>query len=175
MDLDDITNKDAALVAAYQKFTTRTAMGESFSFWFDKGNNEAKYDKYIKPNAAKEINIGDELRQQFHELARAGQFREMDELFGDARAEVKGMLEPRMGEFEKSVEYRNYVTVKKAGNITKALKLLGLTGANATAMDKLLKEYAVGNPTQKKATLAKMEKIAKAEQIKAALKASGLI
>lgn len=175
MDLDDIKNTDAALVAAYQKFTTRTAMGESFSFWFDKGNNEAKYDKYIKPNAAKELNIGDELRQQFHDLAKTGQYRAMDELFGEARAEVKGMLEPRMGEFEESIEYKNYLTVKKAGSIAKALKLLGLKGATATAMEKLLKEYALGNPTQKKATLAKMEKIAKGEQIKAALKGSGLV
>lgn len=175
MKLSEINNTDAKLVVAYQKFTTRTHQTESFAFWFDKGNNEAKYDKYIKPNAAKEINIADDLRGQFHPLAQAGNYAGMNALFVEARAEVLGMLEPRLGEFENSAEYKAYLALKKAGNITKALKLLGITGPNAKAMETLLKTYAVGDADDKRTALEKMNKLAKAEVVKAALKSSGLM
>ena len=66
------------------------------------------------------------------------------------------------------------MTVKKAGNVTKALKLLDLTGSNAKAMEKLLKEHALANTSQRAGLIDKMENFAKEEQIKAALKNAGL-
>jgi hypothetical protein len=175
MDLDDIKTTDPALVAAYQKFTTRVHMAESFSFWFDKGNNEAKYEKYIKKGAPKEVNLAHTLVEKFDALAAKKDYNAMNPLFVEARGEVKGMLDPRMPEFLNSPEYDAYVLVKKAGNIKKALTLLGVTGPNAVAMEKLLKEYAVGTPAEKLAVKAKMAKIAKAEQITLALKNAGLV
>ena len=176
MVLDDIKSTDTALVAAFQKFTTRVHAGENFSFWFDKGNNEGKYAKYIKHGAPKELTLDNsELVKQFNALAAANKYHEMDPLFVKARLEVHNMLGGRIHEFETSQEYKDYVAVKKAGNIDKALKLLGIDSGHSAAMKTLLKEYATDSTdAAKKATLAKMEKIAKHEQIVAALKSAGL-
>jgi hypothetical protein len=176
MDLDDITTSDPALVAAFGKFTTRVHASENFSFWFDKGNNEGKYAKYIKHGAPKELTLDNSaLVKEFNTLAAAGKYNDMNPQFVKARAEVQNMLAGRMNEFSNSKEHDDYVLVKKAGNVTKALKLLGVTGAQATTMTTLLKEYAVGTESERKATLAKMEKIAKHDQLIATLKSSGLV
>jgi hypothetical protein len=175
MVLEDIKNTDAALVAAYQKYTTRTHQSESFSFWFDKGNNEAKYLKYIKKGSPKEINIPDAQVKLFDALAAQHKWNDMNHLMEEARTEVHGMLQPRLTEFLKSQEYKDYLAIKKMGNIDKALKLLGVDAAHAVAMKTLLKEYATDTTdAEKKATLAKLEKIAKHEQLMAALKSAGL-
>jgi len=175
MKIDDITTKDPQLVVAYQKFCTRVHMGESFSFWFDKGNNEGKYQKYIKQGAAKELNLDHQLMQKFHALAQAGNYDGMTAHFSTAKAEVEGMLNPRMPEFSISPEYKAYLAVKKSGNVTKALKVLGMAGPKAKPMEVLMKEYAVATtPAAKKSALDKMNKLAKAEVVLAALKAAGL-
>jgi hypothetical protein len=176
MNLDDIKTAEAALVAAYQKFTTPTHQAESFSFWFDKGNNEAKYAKYIKKGSPKEINIESALVKKFDALAAAHNFAGMNALFEETKGEVHGMLQPRLTEFSNSPEYKGYLAVKKMGNIDKALKLLGVDAAHTAAMKTLLKEYAMDiTDAEKRATLAKMDKIAKHEQILAALKSAGLV
>jgi len=177
MVVDDIKSTDAALVAAFAKFTTRIHAGENFSFWFDKGNNEGKYAKYIKHGAPKELTLDNSaLVKQFNDLAATGHYNDMNHQFELAREEVRKMLQGRMHEFEGSAEYKGYLAVKKAGNITKALKLLGLTGSSLTTMTTLMKEYAMDTTdAEKKATLAKMEKISKHDQIVAALKSSGLV
>ena len=57
LNIDDITISNPPLVAAFQKYTTRVHASENFSFWFDKGNNEGKYAKYIKHGAPKELTL----------------------------------------------------------------------------------------------------------------------
>ena len=113
--------------------------------------------------------------KEFNALAAQGKYNDMGPQFIRARAEVKGMLDGRMREFESSKEYKEYLAVKKAGNVTKALKQFGITGSQLTAMTTLMKEYAVGSAAEKKTTLAKMEKIAKHDQLVAVLKSAGLI
>jgi len=176
MNLDDIKSTDTALVAAFQKFTTRVQASENFYFWFDKGNNEGKYAKYIKHGAPRELTLDNsDLMKSFNALAAQGKYHEMDPLFVRARAEVHGMLGGRVHEFETSKEYKDYLAVKKLGNIDKALKLLGVDSAHAANMKTALKEYAVSTTdAEKHAAIAKMEKLAKHEQIMAALKSAGL-
>ena len=176
MNIDDITISNPPLVAAFQKYTVRVHASENFSFWFDKGNNEGKYAKYIKHGAPKELTLDNYgLVKEFNTLAAQGKYSDMGPQFIRARAEVKGMLDGRMRDFESSAEYKAYLAVKKAGNVTKALKQLGITGAPLTSMTTLMKAYAVGNAAEKKAAMEKMEKIAKHEQLVAALKSAGLL
>jgi hypothetical protein len=155
----------------------RVHAGENFSFWFDKGNNEAKYLKYIKHGAQKELTLDNSaLVKEFNDLAAKGKYNDMNPQFVKARTEVKNMLAGRMTDFDKSKEHKDYLAVKKAGNITKALKLLGMTGTQLTTMTTLMKEFATDTTdTEKHATLAKMEKIAKHDQLLAVLKSSGLM
>ena len=185
--------KNAALNAKLQQFMVASHTDENWSFFWDKGNNEARYLKFIKPGAPKEVNIDSALRGRLNDLATQKKWGDMTADMQKAREAVEDLVDMDvMPRFEVSPVYKSFVAQRAAetklkaqlDKVKKAVKILGIQEAAVAALIPSLAEYhaaVVGSP-EKAAALRKMNAaaklsmdITKANNLIAGLKASGLI
>jgi hypothetical protein len=98
--------KDAKVLAALQKFMTKERNVENFAFYFDKGNNEALYTKYVKSGAAKEVNLPAKIKNPLDALASLKNWNGMTPGIKAAKDEIKALINSDvMPRFERSPEY----------------------------------------------------------------------
>jgi len=154
-NLDDI-KKIPKLCAALLEYMKRIHCEENFFFYFDKGDVESLYKKYIDPQAKLWVNLPANLAARAEAMVGDFKDRGWPKLIKECKAVVKGMVEPGtlMG-FYDSKEYEKYARKEKMGDPRKAARLLGIKNVKlleeamlAVAMgedreaDKLLKQLA---------------------------------
>ena len=178
--LDDI-KKDPKQMAALLGFARRLHIQESILFYFDKGNEQALYSKYISESSASQVNIPSKVLTACSALAKTGDWGKMKPLLALAKAEVLKMLlaEPLKtgGTFYKSPEYKTWQTTNgpkvvdpKAAreSAIKALKLLGFD-PEAPQLKKYLELKTAGKDGEAAKELTSADAaITKAKKLKAA-------
>lgn len=161
MDLDDI-RKNAKLCASLMAFMKKERNSENFSFYFDKGNAEALYTKYISPRSNTQVNLKSTTQRGCDALEGKWDDRGWRALIEKAKEEIHSMVKmdvlPR---FYKSDEYETYVKKNKVGDPKKAAKLLGIS--DVASLKEAMEAIAVGDERTAKSLL---EKLAKAEKLK---------
>ena len=185
--------KNPNLNALLMQYMQATHTDENWSFYFDKGNNEARYLKFIKVGAPKQVNIDSSLRGKMDALAAKRDWPNMTALMTQAREVIEDLVDKDvMPRFDASPAYKGYLARVAAekklrdqlAKVRKALSILGIQEGLVAALIPVLAEYAAAAPgtPAKTAALIKMNKAArlsmdltKANNMIAGLKSSGLI
>ena len=98
---------DAKKLAALFTFMKKEHNDENFSFYFDKGNSEALYAKYIAKNAAKQVNLPGNIMQGLHGMASLKNWKAMDAGMKAAKENILKMVNADvMPRFERSPEWK---------------------------------------------------------------------
>lgn len=172
--------KNAKLAAALLMYMKKEHNDENFMFYFDKGNPEAIYKKYIAKGAKQEVNLPSKVSGPCYKLGDAADWdnKAWSKLLTDAKSEINGLcIRDVIPRFYKSTEYENFCKSERMGDPTKAAKLLGIKNV------KLLTQAMTAAVTGEKresivlfGKLAKEEKLQEnAEAIYKALTKAGLI
>lgn len=112
--LESIPKTDAKMLAALLIFMKKEHNDENYLFYFDKGNNEAVYKKYIDPRAAKQVNLPSAVQQPLEALAAMKNWNGMTPGIKAAKASILKLINSDvMPRFEKSAEYKAAVAAKK--------------------------------------------------------------
>jgi hypothetical protein len=162
-DLDKI-KKDSKLCAALMIHMKKELNDENFFFYFDKGNPDALYKKYLAKGSPKEVNIPGGLSNDIKKLGDKGDWKnkEWSKLIKKAKVEIHKMVKRDVfGRFYKGDAYKDYLKKEKMGDPKKAAKLLGIS--NVKLLTQAMGAAAVGD-TKKAETL--LGKLAKEEKIK---------
>ncbi len=185
--------KNPALNALLLAFMQTTHCDKNWSFFWDKGNNEALYLKFIKTGSPKEINIDSKLRKQFEEHALKKDFVGMTDLVKKAKEVIEDQVDlDTMPKFEASQMYKSFVARKAAekkltdqlSKVKKALTVLGIQEALVPGLIPIIAEYNSypRGTKERAAALIKMNKAARtslqltqADNMMIGLKTSGLI
>jgi hypothetical protein len=110
----ETTKTDAKLQAAVLKFMQGEHNDENFLFYFDKGNNEALYKKYIQKSAAKQVNLPTTVTNPLDALASIKNWNGMTPGIAAAKTAILRLVNnDAMPRFEKSPEYAAYLAAKK--------------------------------------------------------------
>lgn len=177
--LDDM-KKDRTLFGMLLKFSIKEQTDENILFYFDKGNMDGIYKKYIKPGSPKEINIDSPLRTQLTAAVAAKDEPAFKAAQQKARGVIGSLSDQIITRFMGSPEYKFYAAREKAEkNATKAMKVLGISTKGKDLMLDGIAYQAIGKKPEavKQFTaLAKQEKLKDThEAIIKNLKASGLL
>ena len=174
---------DSKLLAAAIMFAKKEHTDENILFFYDKGNAEAIYPKYIDAKSKSQVNLPSNLFQAMGKLAAAKDWKNgaWDGLLKLAKTDIERMWNGDVARrFMVSPEYKAWeisTAPKKKADPTKAAKLLGIR--DVAKLKKAMEASLDGN----KATalrllteLAKEEKLKdKAEVIMKSLEKAGLL
>jgi hypothetical protein len=174
---------DPKLLMAALTFAKKDRSDENISFFYDKGNAEGVWAKYIDPKAAKQVNLSSKVFAPMQKLAIAGDFGNSAwaGLIKLAKAEIESMWNADVKKrFEASAEYKLWEQAsapKKKADPTKAAKLLGIK--DVAKLKKALDAGIEGNKgtaTKLLGELANEEKLKdKADAMYKALEKAGLM
>jgi hypothetical protein len=178
-ELDDI-KKDPKKMAALLAFTKRSLCLENILFYFDKGNPEAIYPKYIADSAKTQVNLDAKFFNVFKQLADAGKWKEMAPVIVKAKAAIHAMVvKDTLPKFLKSKEFAEYqiaATPAKPGMAKKAAKLLGLDEKKLAEIFQLRELKKTKEADKLLDALAKKEKLdLKSKAVMQNLKECGLL
>lgn len=160
-------NKDPNLLMAAMSFAEKEFNAENIMFYFDKGNAQVQYQKYISSNADSQVNLPASFYEAMSKLAHANDWSNpaWSKLLAGAKENVARMWRADVkNRFLKSKEYMDYVwasTPKKKADPKKAAKLLGITD-----VAKLGKALDAGSKGDKKTALKLLAELAKEEELK---------
>ena len=126
--------KDAQLRALLKTFMERGGQDDLFEFMYTKEtNNQVLYNRFIKSSAPMEINIDQEQKRPLDDLARAGNWDDMDAGMKAARKFLEKTLQDDLKlKFRKSDEYERWLVQKTKKPTADGVKAV-------TALSKLLK------------------------------------
>ena len=114
LKLETIPKTDAKLLAALLTFMKKEHNDENYLFYFDKGNNEAVYKKYIQESAARQVNLPASITGPLAALASVKNWNGMTPGIKAAKDSIARLVNNDvMGRFEKSPEYKAYLAAKK--------------------------------------------------------------
>lgn len=125
----DAVKADAKMMGYYLKYAKRRLMLNEVMFYFDKGNAQALFPKYIDPKSGTAANIDGEVIGAAQKLAKAGDWSNAawPKLIAAGKNTVKAALNPDLGSgFARSDEYKDYLKTEKMGSPAKAAKVLGV-------------------------------------------------
>lgn len=125
----DAVKADATMMGYYLKYAKRRLLLNEVLFYFDKGNAQAIFPKYIDPKSSTAANIDSEVISAAQKLAQAGDWSNAawPKLIAAGKNTVKAALNPDLTSgFGKSDEYKDYLKTQKMGSPDKAAKLLGV-------------------------------------------------
>jgi hypothetical protein len=174
----EAVKNDAKIMGAYLAYAKRRLCLNEVLFYFDKGNAEGIYPKYLDPNAKSGANVSSAVTAPAEKLAAAKDWRNAawNKIIADGKAEVADALNSDLLQFKTSNEYTDYLKKEKMGSPQKAAKLLGIS--DTKKLTQAMEALAVGD--RKAATkvlegIMKEEKLkGKAEELIKALEKSGL-
>lgn len=166
---------NAKVMAAALEHAKKSHTSESLMFYFDKGNPEAVYRKFLDPKGPSTVNVDSEMTAAAKKLADAKDWGNSawPKLIAKAKKEVGSLywtdVWPR---FQKTPEYA--AATKKVGDPAKAASLLGIK--DVAALKKAMNEPDATKAEKLFADLAKKEELKqKAKDMIAALEKSGLM
>lgn len=114
LKMESISKSDPKLLAALLAFMKREHNDENYLFYFDKGNNEAVYKKYIAKAAPKQVNLPAPITNPLTALAAVKNWNGMTLGIKAAKASILKLVNSdAMPRFEKSAEYAAYLKTKK--------------------------------------------------------------
>lgn len=87
------TIKNAYLLKKIKAFTQKEYSSENFEFYFDKSSNHTLYDKYIKEDSPRQVNLPARLRKPLDVLAAQRKWSAMSAGIKEARAEIASLLD----------------------------------------------------------------------------------
>ena len=103
----DEVKGDPKKLAALIKFMQGERNDENIMFYLDKGNPEAVYTKYIKPGAAKEVNLPARVADPLKALASVKNWKAMEPGIKLAKENIKALINSDvMPRFEKSPAWK---------------------------------------------------------------------
>lgn len=142
-DLDEV-KKNPKLCAALMEYMKRTQCDENFFFYFDKGNAEALYEKYLSHDAKMQVNLPAPLDRRVQALKDDFTHRDWDKLLKDCRKSIKELVESdTLPAFYQSREFEKYVRKERMGDPKKAAKLLGIE--NVKLLEEAMLAAAMGD------------------------------
>jgi hypothetical protein len=104
--LDEIKG-DAKKLAALMKFMVSEHNDENFMFYFDKGNAEAVFKKYISKAAPKQVNLPAAVTNPLEALASVKNWKGMEPGIKLAKENIKKLINSDvMPRFEKSPAWK---------------------------------------------------------------------
>lgn len=142
--------KNPKLLAAAIEHAKSERNDENLLFWFDKGNAEALWRKYIRPGSPKQVNLSWEVVEPMQALADAKDFSDdaWKPHLVEARKAIQALWDADMApRFKRSLPYKAATTKIDP---TKAAKLLGISDTEK------LKKAMVANLAGKKEEAAKL-------------------
>jgi hypothetical protein len=169
--------KEARLRTVVHKYLVANGQEESYLFLYEKTDNRKAYERYIKEDAPKQVNIPYAIRKELDKQAKASEWGAMDANLAKARKSIAEMLNADvMTRFAVSDEYKGYQLSKDAtpaGKLAAALKLKSPKVEQAAG---LLKVYHdARTPTEKFQAYEALVKLAGGEaKLNAAFKAAGV-
>jgi len=177
--LDDM-KKNLPLFGMLLKFSIKEQTDENILFYFDKGNMDGIYKKYIKPGSPKEINIDSSLRDQLTNAVTAKDEAAFKAAQQKARAVIGALSDQIITRFKGSPEYKFYAAREQAEkNAAKAMKVLGISTKGKDLLLDGIAYQTIGkksDATKQFTALAKLEKLQDThDTIVKNLKASGLL
>jgi hypothetical protein len=177
--IDDF-KKTPKLMAAYMAYAKRRLMLNEVMFYFDKGNAQGVYPKYLDLKSNTQVNVNSTVTDVTEKLAKAGDWANAawPKVIAVAKAQVKATIDPDIQTgFAKSDEYKNYCKAEKMGDPAKAAKLLGIT--DVKKLTAAMQAGAVGDDKTAvkllNEILVKEKMKAKAEELLKALEKAGLV
>jgi hypothetical protein len=156
--------KNPKLLAAALAHAKKEHNEENLLFWFDKGNAEALWSKYIRPGSPKQVNLPATVVAPMKVLADAKNFKDdaWKEHIAEAKEEIEklwnGDMAPR---FKSSEAYEEATRKKVTVDPAKAAKLLGITDT-----DKLKKAMEAQRAGKKAAATKLLAELAEEEGLK---------
>lgn len=127
------TIKNTYLLQQIKAFTKKEYSSENFEFYFDKGKNQAVYEKYISDKGAMQVNLPSNLRKPLDELAAKKQWSNMNAGLKAARVAIAKLIDgDTMRRFATSPD----------GETALAIAAMGIDGAKAVQAKGLLGVYA---------------------------------
>ncbi|MDT8346061.1 MAG: hypothetical protein RQ752_16660 [Thermohalobaculum sp.] len=175
----DEVKKTPKIMAAYLAYAKRRATLNEVMFYFDKGNAEAIWPKYLDPKAKLAVNVNAKVTGAGGKLAGAGDWgnKLWAQVIALGKGQVGDALNGDIGTFIASKEYKDYLIKENMGDPTKAAKVLGIK--DVKKLRAALEAQAVGDTkTAKKLfdDLAKAEKMkVKYDEMVKNLKSSGIM
>ena len=113
LKIDTIPKSDTKLLAALLNFMKREHNEENYLFFFDKGNNEAIYKKYIIASAPKQVNLPSAITRPLEALAAVKNWNGMTPGIKAAKASIAKLVNgDAMPRFDRSPEYAAYLKAK---------------------------------------------------------------
>jgi hypothetical protein len=162
---DDINEirKNPKLYQALAEHMKKGQSIENLQFYFDNGNMEGVFAKWITPKDGNEVvNLPSEILSKLREQAEAEEWGEMKNTMKKAKERIKQLVErdvlPR---FYASKEYVNYLKKEKMGDPSKAAKILGIS--NVKLLTRAMQAAAEGEDAEAKKLF---EQLAKEEELK---------
>ena len=179
MNLDQI-RKNAKLSAALLEHMKKEFNDENFFFYFDKGNPEGLFNKYIKKGSKYEVNLPSKLNKAWHLLAEKGDWKhkEWPKVVKESKTDIhKLVAKDILPRFYKGEAYGNYMKKEKMGDPKKAAKILGIK--EVKLLTEAMGAHVTGDKAKTKklfAELIKKEKMRESvEQIIKNLEKAGLV
>jgi hypothetical protein len=167
---------DAKVWAAYLAFTKRNFTQNEALFYFDNGNAQGVYAKYIDPKSAKQANLTGRVTNPAKELADADDFNnpKWKAIIKAGKDEVAdNLIDALKNDFPRSPEYKKAVM----GDPKKAAKILGIT--DVKKLTKAMEEVVAGDKREAEKLLAELVKseelTQKAADMLRALEKAGLV
>jgi len=176
--IDEI-KKNPKMMAAYLAYAKKRMLLNEVMFYFDKGNAEALWPKYINPKAKLAVNVDANVTKAGAQLAAANDWGNplWARIIAMGKTQVGDSLIDGIGTFLASPEYKEYQVKENMGDPTKAAKVLGIS--DVKKLKAAMEAQATGDTkTAKKLfeALAKQEKMkVKYEDMVKNLKSSGVM
>ncbi|MCL5775654.1 hypothetical protein M1105_01415 [Limibaculum sp. FT325] len=177
-NVDEI-KKNPKMMAAYLAYAKRRATLNEVMFYFDKGNAQGVWPKYLDPKAKLAVNVDGKVTTAGGKLAAAGDWGNAlwPKIIALGKTQVGDALNGDIGTFVASNEYKEYQVKENMGDPTKAAKVLGIS--DVKKLKAAMEAQATGDTkTAKKLfeALAKQEKMkVKYEDMVKNLKSSGVM
>lgn len=177
--IDDM-KKDVKVFAKLIEFSKKEKTDENILFYYDKGNMDGVFPKYIKAGSPKEINIAGELRKKLTDAFTAKNQADFEKHLKTAKTVCQGLCDQIVNRFKTTTEYLFMEARDKAeGNAAKAIKVLGISSrgkdllVDAIAWAKIKKTAEAKKCLESLAKAEKMQE--KADVILKNLASAGLI
>lgn len=157
------TIKNTYLLQQIKAFTKKEYSSENFEFYFDKGKNQAIYEKYISDKGAMQVNLPSNLRKPLDALAAKQQWSNMNAGLKAARVAIGKLIDgDTMRRFAASPD----------GEAAIAIATMGIDGAKAAQAKGLLAVYAKGRtPSDKYQAYQGLVKLSSKSKVDAVLAA----
>jgi hypothetical protein len=176
-NIDEI-KKDSKMMAAYLKYATSRHTLNEVMFYFDKGNAQGIYPKYLDEKSSSAVNVDANTTKPAKLLADRNDWGNAAwaAIIRNGKTEVAQALNGDIGIFLASKDFLDYAKKEKMGDPSKAAKLLGISDLNK--LKDAMEAQVVGDHDGAKKlfeALLKAEKVKdKAEDIMKALTKAGL-